>query len=168
MNKNDEFYTPLYAVIPIEKYITPKSIIWCPFDTEDSEYVKRFLSLGHTVINTHIQNGEDFFKMKTPKCDYIISNPPYSMKYKVIQNLFERNVPFAMLIGIPGLFDSKERFKMFKNHKFEMMYFDKRVAYFQNYQTKETFGSPLFQSAYVCSKILPQQIVFEEIDKKII
>ena len=37
---NDEFYTPLYAVKPIFKYLKPNSIIWCPFDTADSFYVK--------------------------------------------------------------------------------------------------------------------------------
>ena len=37
-SKNDEFYTPLYAIKPIEKYITPPGQIWCPFDTEDSSY----------------------------------------------------------------------------------------------------------------------------------
>ena len=37
---NDEHYTPLYAVKPIFKYIKPNSTIWCPFDTEDSYYVK--------------------------------------------------------------------------------------------------------------------------------
>lgn len=36
----DEFYTPLYACKPIFKYIKPNSTIWCPFDTEDSWFVK--------------------------------------------------------------------------------------------------------------------------------
>ena len=33
---NDEFYTPLYAVKPIFKYVKPNSKIWCPFDTDKS------------------------------------------------------------------------------------------------------------------------------------
>ena len=43
---NDEFYTPPYAIRPIMKYIDNKrergSKIWCPFDTEDSLFVKCF------------------------------------------------------------------------------------------------------------------------------
>lgn len=39
---NDEFYTPLYAIEPIAKYIKPNSTIWCPFDTEQSNFVKYF------------------------------------------------------------------------------------------------------------------------------
>lgn len=37
---NDEFYTPVYAIDPIIKYIRPNSTIWCPFDTEESNFVK--------------------------------------------------------------------------------------------------------------------------------
>lgn len=37
---NDEFYTPTYAIGPILKYLKPNSTIWCPFDTEQSNFVK--------------------------------------------------------------------------------------------------------------------------------
>lgn len=63
------------------KYIEPNSVIWCPFDTKDSLYVKEFENAGHWVIYSHISEGKDFFKMKPPKCDYIISNSPYSSIY---------------------------------------------------------------------------------------
>ena len=39
---NDEFYTPDYAIDPIMKYIPEGSRIWCPFDTAESLFVKRF------------------------------------------------------------------------------------------------------------------------------
>ena len=38
-NKKDEYYTPKILVEPILKYIKPNSVIWCPFDTENSEFV---------------------------------------------------------------------------------------------------------------------------------
>ena len=60
-SKNDEFYTPEYAITPILKYIKPNSTIWCPFDTEESLFVKVFRENGHNVICSHIGNGEDFF-----------------------------------------------------------------------------------------------------------
>lgn len=105
-SKNDEFYTPSYAIKPILKYIEPNSVIWCLFDTKDSLYVKEFENAGHWVIYSHISEGRDFFKMKPPKCDYIISNPPYSIKTEVLQRLFKLNIPFAMLVGVVGLFES--------------------------------------------------------------
>ena len=120
---NDEFYTPLYAIKPIEKYIERSSVIWCPFDTEQSLFVKYFRETGHTVIATHLESGVDFFNCEIPNCDYIISNPPYSVKGKVFERLFEIGKPFAMLVGVVGLFESQHRFNLFKNNDFEIMYF---------------------------------------------
>ena len=104
---NDEFYTPEYAIEPILKYIPSGSIIWCPFDTNYSLIVKKFRKHGCEVIATHISNGEDFFLIPTPKCDFIISNPPYSLKTEVLSKLFSLNKKFAMLFAkdvlpIPG------------------------------------------------------------------
>ena len=38
---NDECYTPDYAVKPILKYIPKDAVVWCPFDTEEIEFVKQ-------------------------------------------------------------------------------------------------------------------------------
>ncbi|MGL5262602.1 MAG: tRNA (adenine-N(6)-)-methyltransferase, partial [Bacteroides sp.] len=163
---NDEFYTPYYAVKPILKYIKKRSVIWCPFDTEESIFVKCFKREGHTVINTHISKGEDFFSIDVPDCDYIISNPPYSLKNEVLERLFNIKKPFAMLLGVVGIFESKHRFNLFKNNDFEIMYLDKRVSYMSSYDSCKTEKNPPFQSVYITSNILEEKIVFEEINKK--
>ena len=164
---NDEFYTPLYAIEPILKYIKPNSTIWCPFDTEESLFVKELIKRGHKVINTHICMGEefDFFKCQVPSCDCIISNPPYSLKGKVFERLFEIGKPFAMLVGVVGLFESSHRLNLFANNDFEIMYFDKRIAYFKSYEEQKPSLNPPFSSVYVCKDMLPKQIVFEKVNK---
>ena len=163
---NDEFYTPLYAVKPISLYIKPNSIVWCPFDTEQSFFVKYFRSIGHTVVLTHIKNGEDFFTITPPHCDYIISNPPYSLKTEVFQRLFKLDIPFAMLVGVVGLFESQRRFDMFNENHFEIMYMNRRIAYFKSYDEQKPSLNPPFSSVYLCNKMLPKQIIFESIEKK--
>lgn len=164
---NDEFYTPPYAVEPILGFLKPGSTIWCPFDTEDSLFVQMLRAAGHTVINTHINNGHDFFKMSPPEgTDYIISNPPYSLKTEVMGRLFELGVPFAMLIGVVGMFESQKRFELFRDHPFEVLYLNRGVSYFQDYEEQTPSKNPPFSSAYFCSGVLPQQICFAEIDKK--
>ena len=162
---NDEFYTPEYAIIPILKYIKPVSTIWCPFDTQDSLFVKILTKQGHNVICTHISNNVDFFTFEPSGYDYIISNPPYSLKAQVFERLFNLDKPFAMLVGVVGLFESQTRFKMFKNNDFEIMYMDKRIAYFKDFSEQKPSLNPPFSSIYLCSKMLPKQIVFEEIIK---
>lgn len=163
-SKNDEFYTPVYAIEPLLKYLKPHSKIWCPFDTKESNFVK-ILGGGNEVIHSHINEGKDFFKEPIPDCDYIISNPPYSLKGEVLQRLFEIGKPFAMLVGVVGLFESQKRFNMFRDNDFEIMYFNKRVAYFKDYNEQKPSLNPPFSSVYVCHNILPKQIVFEEVKK---
>lgn len=163
---NDEFYTPLYAIKPILEFIKPNSTIWCPFDTEDSLFVKEFKREGHKVIHSHIGKGKDFFKCKSDSCDYIISNPPYSLKSEVLDRLFKLRKPFAMLVGVVGIFESQKRFEMFNNNDFEVLYFNRRVAYFKDYNDEKPSLNPPFSSVYICSKMLPKQIMFREINKK--
>ena len=162
---NDEFYTPLYAIEPIVKYVKEGSRIWCPFDTEDSLFVKSLREAGHEVTATHIFNGEDFFEIEVPECDCIISNPPYSIKTEVLARLFEIGKPFAMLVGVVGLFESQKRFEMFRDNEFEIMYLNRRVSYFKSYEDMKPSLNPPFSSVYVCHGMLPNTIMFEEIDK---
>ena len=167
INKNDEYNTPEYAVYPLLEYLDDNSHIWCPFDKEDSAFVRVFKKHGHRISCNHISElGGNFFQLDTnPTIDYIISNPPYSQKYEVLKKLFEMNTPFAMLVGTAGLFESKKRFEMFKNNKFEVMYFDKRIAYI-NPETKLPEKSPPFGSVYICHDILPEQIMFKTLNKE--
>lgn len=171
VNPNDEFYTPRYAIEPLLRYLKPKSKILCPFDTEESLYVKVLKGNGHYVQHGHIQDGKDFFEREQDSFefyDYVISNPPYSRKTEVLEKLFYANVPFAMLVGVVGLFESKDRFNLFKENDFELMYFNKRVSFMRDYTSGKTELNPPFSSVYVCRNVLPKQMVFEEIDKKIV
>ena len=128
--------------------------------------MKMFRNHGYEVVATHIANSQDFFTIEPPMCDFIISNPPYSLKTDVLDRLFRIEKPFAMLVGVVGLFESQRRFNMFKTHDFEIMYMNKRIAYFKDYSEQIPSLNPPFSSVYVCSGILPKQIVFEEIHKK--
>ncbi|UBH21896.1 hypothetical protein LAU42_08960 [Macrococcus armenti] len=162
---NDEFYTPRYAIDPILKYVPNDATVWCPFDTEESNFVKMLKERGNTVVATHLQSGQDFFETYID-CDYIISNPPYSIKADVLDRLFTLDKPFAMLIGVVGLFESQRRFEMFRDNPFEIMYLNRRVAYFKDYADEKPSLNPPFSSVYLCSKVLPERIVFEEITKR--
>jgi len=164
-SQNDEFYTPSYAIEPLYEFIKPKSVVWCPFDTDDSLFVKLLSEQGHKIINTHLETGHDFFKIDCIQCDYIISNPPYSLKYEVFKRLFEIGKPFAMLVGVVGLFESQKRYNMFKENDFEILYMNKRISYFKDYSDQKPSLNPPFSSVYLTSKMLPKQIMFKEINK---
>lgn len=164
-SKNDEFYTPDYAIAPILSYAKKYNKIWLPFDTEKSNFVKVFKDAGLNVVYTHIATGTDFFKCEVPPgVDCIVSNPPYSLKNEVFERLFSLGLPFAMLVGVVGLFESQRRFNLFKNNDFEIMYFNKRISYFKNYDEPKPSMHPPFSSVYLCHNMLDSKIVFKEID----
>lgn len=167
-SKNDEFYTPYYAVKPILKYLKKGATIWCPFDTQDSQFVKSLQMGGYDVIATHIEDGYDFFEYEPNRdsYDYIVSNPPYSLKTEVLERLFELGKPFAMLIGVVGLFESQRRFEMFRDNDWEIMYLNRRVSFMKDFTSGKTALNLPFSSVYITHDILPKQVVFEEIDKK--
>lgn len=164
---NDEFYTPEYAVEPLLDYISADAVIWCPFDTEESHFVRMFRARGNKVIATHLEGGYDFFTYEPEEhYDYIISNPPYSLKNEVFERLFSLHAKFAMLVGVVGIFESKTRFGMFRDNDFEIMYLSKRIAYFKSYDEQKPSLHPPFSSVYLTHGVLPNRIVFADVDNR--
>lgn len=161
----DEWYTPVEAVTPLLPYLKPKSRILCPFDTEDSNYVKVFKENGFKVSHSHIIEGEDkdFFRLEKPNVDYIISNPPYSLRDKVIARLYEWDIPFAIILNMNGIFDSFNRLKFAMEKGAEVLYLYPRVHFIK------PDGSQLhapFQSGYLCHNILPKELCFSILDER--
>jgi len=88
------------------------------------------------------------------------------LKSEVLERCFCFGKPFALLLGVVGLFESQRRFNLFKNNPFEILYFNKRVAFFNNFNEEKPKLNPPFSSVYITSNLLPKQICFEEIDRK--
>lgn len=162
--ESDEVYTPSYAIKPLLKYISKDAVIWCPFDLENSEYVQILRKNGNKVIFSHIDNGENFFEYEpNENYDYIISNPPFSIKDDVLKRLFELNKPYAMLLPIPTL-QGQKRFKYMIDC--QALIFDKRINYYKNKETKEIQKGVSFGSFYLCKNFLPEgtDLIFEELE----
>ena len=151
-SKNDERYTPPILVYPILKYIEPRSTIWCPFDTEKSEFFKILNDEGHNVIATHIWNEQDFFNY-TPSedFDYVISNPPFSRKMEVFDRLYKINRPFAMLMNIECL-NYQIVGNFFTQHPLQLLIFDKKVSF--------DGKTSSYNTSYFCNKMLPKDLLF--------
>ena len=163
---SDEVYTPAYAVKPLLKYLDrgnkPSYTIWCPFDTEESEYVKQLRTAGHKVIATHIDNGQNFFTYEPEEFyDFIISNPPFSIKDAILKRLNELNKPFAILLPLPAL-QGQKRFPYLKNC--QALIFDKRINFYKDLKTKEIQKGVSFASIYICKEFLHHDLIFEELE----
>lgn len=165
---SDEVYTPEEAIKPLIKHLvefktrarTERLVIWCPFDTEESNYVGVLRKAGFEVIATHIDNGQNFFYYEPEYYDVIVSNPPFSIKDAVIQKLYELDKPYAMLLPIPTL-QGQKRFPYMKDC--QALIFDKRINYFKDMKTKEIQKGVSFGSFYLCRKFLTNDLIFEEL-----
>lgn len=160
---NDECYTPAYGVRPILKYIPKDWVVWCPFDTEESEYVKLIRTNGNKVIASHIANGQDFMVYEPEEhWDCIVSNPPFGKKRQTFERALSFERPFALLMALTWLNDSAPK-QLFMGKDLQLLMFDKRIKFLNNgvVQNKITFSS-----AYYCWNFLPKQIIMEALNER--
>jgi hypothetical protein len=157
IGRNDECYTPAYGVRPVLPYIPHGAVIWCPFDTEQSQYVRVLREAGHTVVHSHVSQGQNFFSYEPERWDIIISNPPFSGKRQIFERALSFNKPFALLMSNTWLNDAAPE-QLFAERELQLLMFDKRIE-FQG-QKKITFSS-----SYYCWNFLPRQIVMAELRK---
>ena len=76
----------------------PKTtVIWEPACGE-LDMVSAMERTGYSVIATDISRGQDFLKEPLPACDWIITNPPFSVSDKFIRRCAEHGKPFALLL----------------------------------------------------------------------
>lgn len=159
--QNDECITLPYAVKPILKYIPRDWVVWCPFDTEESNFVKMIRANGNKVIHSHISEGKDFYTYEPAEhWDCIVSNPPFTNKRKIFERALSFEKPFALIMANTWLNDSAPK-QLFKSKDLQLLMFEKRMKFINNgvIQNKITFSS-----SYFCYKFLPKQIVMGDMD----
>lgn len=154
-------YTPFYAVDPIIKYLPKGKVIWCPFDEQWSAFYVRLRELGYKVIRSSLSDGKDFFTYEPEKWDLIVSNPPFSIKDRILKRLYSLQKPFAVLLPLNSL-QGKTRYKYFAGGV-QLLSFDIRIC-FHNQKSMEHVikGSP-FASAYFCRNLLPRDLIVEQL-----
>lgn len=161
--ESDEYYTPKEAITPLLDYLNKDKYktIWCPFDTEDSEYVKTFKENNFNVIATHIDNKQNFFYYEPDiPYDIIISNPPFSCKDDILKRAYELNKPYAFLMPLPTL-QGQKRFSYLKNA--QALIFNKRINFYQDKEQTKRATGVAFASIYICKNFLPKDLIFEEL-----
>jgi hypothetical protein len=157
---NDECYTAHYAVTPILKYIPKDAVVWCPFDTIDSEFVQQ-ISQKNEVVFTHLRYNQDFLTYEPDNWDVIVSNPPFTNKRKFFERALSFDKPFAMIMTNTWLNDSAPK-QLFKDKDLQLLMFDKRMKFIN--PDGRANDKITFSSSYYCWNFLPQQIIMEELD----
>ena len=151
LNRCDDYSTQKEAFDLLLKYINLRKDdkVWFPFYNEG-------------LINQYefpfqiIHNNSDFFETKI-EYDYLIDNPPFSIKEKVIRRCVDLGKPFCLLLPI----DSLERqyiSTLFKDKDLTIIIPKKRWKFINN-NSKVTMP---FKSCFFCIGFgLDKQIIFE-------
>lgn len=158
-NSPDDFQTPPGALKPLLKYITPGATIWeCACGKGNLSTA--LCADGFKVVSSDIKTGKDFLTYEPEHYDYIITNPPFSIKQEFLRRCYELGKPFALLLPLTT-FETKKRQELFKKYGVQVIFMDKRI----NFETpnKVANSSSWFATAWFTNGLnLPGDLVFEE------
>lgn len=160
--KNDEVFTPDYAIKPLLKYINKDWVVWEPTDFGGSRITELLRENGNKVLTSHIKDNQNFFEYEPEEhYEIIITNPPYSLKTEFLKRAYELNKKFCFLLPITSL-EGKARGKIYRdnNQELEILVFDGRVEF---YEGKNTI---YFNTSWFCRNVLPEQLIFCELKKE--
>lgn len=154
--KNDECYTPRNAVALVLEFLEPfrDKIIWCPFDTCDSQFVKVLTEKGFNVVYSHLNTGQDFYEYEPKDWDLIVSNPPFTNKRKIFERCIKFEKPFCLLMSMVWLNDTAP-FEVFGEY-LQLLAINGRVEYLD--ANGICMGRPSFASGYYCKDFLPKTL----------
>jgi hypothetical protein len=159
-DKHDLFDTPDYAIKPLLPYLPSYWTAWEPTDTTGKSRITKMLKQhGNKVISTGKKQIDFLTEQPSFNFDFIITNPPYSLKDAFIQRCIEYKKPWAMLMPLTAL-DGINRRKLFVqcNTELGLLVLDRRVEF--------TGGSVWFNTSWFCYKLLPKQLMFAELRKE--
>ena len=155
---NDELYTPYYAIELLIKYLPTGITIWEPTDFGDSNITKCLIDKGFKVISSHKKNFDFLLDHISFDFDFIITNPPYSIKDDFIKRCYDLKKPFALLLPLTSL-EGVYRGSLFRKYGIDLLVLDKRINYMSNKKTC------WFNTSWFCFGFLPKQLIFEEVSK---
>lgn len=140
VNHSDNLDTPEYAFNILKGYIPKDKVIFEGF-LGGGKLKRKMEQEGYKVISS-----EDFFKdILTFKFDIFISNPPFSLKDKILKTLYETKKPFALLLPITAL-EGIKRQELYKKYGIKILFPKKRI----DFNGKKAVW---FYTAWFCYKI---------------
>jgi len=144
----DLYNTPREAVEIILPYI-PKNVktIWepCCGNFKISEVL---IEKGYNVISTDITDLDphDFLSYEPDEhYDLILTNPPFSLKNKILQRCFELKKPFFLLLPLTSL-ETKYRGELYKKYGITLYIIPYRVQFLA--KKSISFNTSWFSSVF--------------------
>lgn len=128
----DDIFTPKEAVYPLLKNIDKEfagGTVWECTDFGDSKISEAFDEAGYNVVGTDIIHGFDFLKDEPDfDFDFIVTNPPYSLKTQFLKRCYEIGKPFALLLPLTAL-EGIERGKLYSEYGLSLIVHNRRINF---------------------------------------
>jgi type I restriction-modification system DNA methylase subunit len=97
-SETDFYPTPPEVTLALMQFLDlhKGTVIWEPAcgEMDMASVIQRE---GYPCIATDLKYGQDFLTMPLQECDWIITNPPFSLSEQFIRKSAEHNKSFAML-----------------------------------------------------------------------
>jgi hypothetical protein len=132
---SDEWFTDRQTVDLIIDLLEPTGTICCPFDSDESEFVKAAKELGNCVYGMQDYLTNDY------EYDYLMTNPPFSLKTEVIKRVLEIGKPSALLLPLDSI-GGVARHQLYKQYGYPAVFVpDRRINYFDEDGVKQRGSS---------------------------
>lgn len=122
----DICYTPEYAADPILPYLSGE--LW-EAAAGGGMLAAALRDRGHQVIESDLATGQDFFTYEPDRWDMLITNPPFSLKYRFMERCYAFGKPFALLMPI-DVFGSKAAQGLFDRYSVEIVLLNERIDFY--------------------------------------
>lgn len=158
----DACQTPGYALEPLLPYLQGQRIVWECARGEGFMY-EALEQSGLKAVGSDILTGQNFFEFEPDSYSCIVTNPPYSLKFRWLERCYQLGKPFALLLPVETL-GAKRAQELFKVHGAEFLMLNKRINFKMPNKGWDGAGAQ-FPTMWVCWKLLPQTIVYGEITR---
>jgi hypothetical protein len=158
----DRCMTPTYALDPLLMYLHPDSLVWEP--AAGTGNIMRALAprwvIGSDLHGDYARPPRDFFRWQPPTFDILVTNPPYSIKFRWLERCYDLGKPFALLVPVETI-GAKAAQTLMERHGCELLLLNRRVNF--EMPNKGWAGSAQFPVLWLCWKLLSAPIVYGRI-----
>jgi hypothetical protein len=125
----DACQTPAYAIDPLLPYLNRDWTIWEPARGEGLLVDALYDGSFYTVLVSDLLTGQNFFEYEpAEQWDCLVTNPPYSIKYRWLERCYQLGKPFALLLPVETL-GAKSAQIFFRTAGIEVIFLDRRVNF---------------------------------------
>lgn len=171
--KMDRCMTPAYALDPLLPFLRPDWRVWegaagtgniCTVLEKQANARALAGFVGTDVHGVYAEPPRDFFDWQPACFDAIVTNPPYSIKFRWLERCYQLGKPFALLVPVETI-GAKSAQTLMERHGSELLLLNRRVNFEMPNKGWEG-SSAQFPVLWLCWQMLPAPIVYGRITQR--